>query len=284
MVQKHAALSDEEFLYGYLADYLDETMSGDLLSRFEEIVKRQKQEGLSTDYGIRRGRLQIESQRLYLDEKHMHDIHDLVEDDATRANHESLDIKDMGRSEFFGNAVRFVLLFAFFGVLAWGGFRLFGPEPKAAFKALDSLIYEAIVMAEDSEGRLDFPTDKVDEVNHYFKRSPSLGFVPKSLAEPGHDWELNGATIIDYDVAKIMAVQFNGRNTREKMFLFLWAGKLELLPKSEPGNYQGMIYQTYASDKWNIIAWQADAGVTGMIVGQRGAKDLAEIAFKVIGL
>lgn len=284
MAEKNKALSDEEFLYGYLADSLDETLNGETLRRFNEVSKQLNQDGLSTDFGIRRGRLQIEAQRLYLDEKQMHAIHELVEDDATRANHESHDIDDIGRVERFGNAFRFTLLIALFGFLVWGGFYLFGPEKKAPFKALDSLIYEAIAMSEDLDGRLDFPTDKIDEVNSYFKRYPGLGFVPKTMSEAGKDWELSGATVIDYEVAKIAGVQFNNRNTREKMFLFLWNSELEYLPKSEPGNYQGLMYQSYASDKWNIIAWQAAPGVTGMMIGHGGAKDLAETAFKILGL
>lgn len=284
MAQKTAALSDEEFLFGYLSEYLDETLPSDQRKRFEDIAQRLKLDGLATDYGIRRGRLQIEAQRLYLDEKHMHDIHDLVEDDAARANHEAHDIDDVGRSELKGNAFRFVVLITFLGLMIFGAIKFFGPEKKAPFKALDSLIYEAIVMAEDAEGRLDFPTDKLSELNTYFKRYPELGFAPKEMREPGADWELNGGTVIDYEVAKIMAVQFAGKNSREKLYLFLWDGKLEQLPKSEPGNFQGLVYQTYASDKWNIVAWQAAPGVTGMMVGHRGAKDLAELAFKVVGL
>ncbi len=284
MAQKTAALSDEEFLYAYLSEYLDEALPNDQRKRFDEIAKRLKLESLTTDYGIRRGRLQIEAQRLYLDEKHMHDIHDLVEDDAARANHEAHDIDDVGRSELFGNAMRFVLLIGFLGLLVYGGFKFFGPEKKAAFKALDSLIYEAIVMSEDPEGRLDFPTDKLDELNTYFKRVPELGFLPKPMREPGGDWELNGGTVIDYEVSKIMAVQFTGKNNREKLYLFLWDGKLEQLPKSESGNFEGLVYQTYASDKWNIVAWQASPTVTGMMVGHRGGKEMAELAFKIVGL
>jgi len=284
MAQKTAALNDEEFLYGNLSEYLDETLPQDQRKRFDEIAKRMKLESLTTDYGIRRGRLQIEAQRLYLDEKHMHDIHDLVEDDAARANHEAHDIDDVGRSELFGNAFRFVLLIGFVGLIVVGLFKFFGSEKKAPFKALDSLIYEAIVMAEDPEGRLDFPTDKLDELNSYFKRYPDLGFAPKPLREAGGEWELNGGTVIDYEVSKIIALQFTGGNNRQKLFLFLWMGNVEQLPKSEQGNFQGLVYQSYASDKWNIIAWQAAPGVTGMMVGHGGAKDLAELAFKSVGL
>jgi hypothetical protein len=284
MAQKTAALNDEEFLYGYLSEYLDETLPIDQCKRFEDLAQRLKMESLSTDYGIRRGRLQIETQRLYLDEKQMHDIHDLVEDDAARANHEAHDIDDVGRSELVGNAFRFVILIGFLGLMVFGGFKFFGPEKKAPFKALDSLIYEAIVMAEDPEGRLDFPTDKIEELNSYFKRYPELRFDPKSMREPGGEWELNGGTVIDYELAKIIAVQFNGKNNREKLYLFLWNGELEQLPKSEAGNFQGLVYQAYASDKWNIVAWQVAPGVNGMMVGHPGAKELAELAFKVVGL
>ncbi len=77
------------------------------------------------------------SQRLFLSEKYLHEVHDLVEDDAARANYEAHDIEEVGRSELIGNSFRFGILVTFFALLVWGGVKFFGPEKKAPFKALD---------------------------------------------------------------------------------------------------------------------------------------------------
>lgn len=284
MANKAGALTDEENLYAQLSDYLDDALSADAKKQFEESAKKLNLPDIATDYGIRRGRLQIEAQRLFLNEKDMRDIHDLVEDDASRANSEAAEIEGVGRSELKGNFLRFVVLFGLFAVFVYGGYVLFGPKEKPAFKALDSLIYEAIVMSEDPEGRLDFPTDKLPEINNFFKRYPDLGFTPRVLQEPGDGWVTNGATVIDYEVAKVLGVQFTGTNTEEKLYLFFYKGQLAQLPTSAPGNHQGIIYQAYASDRLNIVAWQASPEATGMLIGYRGAKELAELAFKISGL
>ncbi len=285
MVHKSgAALTDEETLFAQLSDYLDETLSAEERKRFEETAKRLNLAEIATDYGIRRGRLQIEGQRLYLNEKNLRDIHDLVEDDATRANTEAAEIEGVGRSELKGNFFRFAVLFGLIALFIYGGFILFAPKQKAPFKALDSLIYEAIVMTEDPEGRLDFPTDKLGEINNFFKHYPDIGFTPKTLQEPGEGWATNGATVIDYEVAKVLGVQFTGQNTEEKLFAFFYKGQIDQLPASAPGNFQGIIYQAYASDRLNVVAWQASPDTIGMMVGYRGAKELAELAFKIVGL
>lgn len=284
MGPKAVELTEEENFYAQLSDYLDENLSNDARRQCEETAKRLHLVDAATDFGIRRGRLQIESQRLFLNEKDLRDIHDLVEDDATRANSEAADIEGVGRSELKGNVLRFLILFGLAAFFIYGGYTLFGPKEKAPFKALDSLIYEAIVMSEDPEGRLDFPTDKLAEINNFFQRSPELGFVPKALQEPGDGWVINGGTVIDYDVAKILGVQFTGTNTEEKLFLFMYKGELSQLPSSAPGNHQGIVYQAYASDRLNIVAWQAAPDTTAMMIGFRGARELAELAFRIVGL
>lgn len=276
-------LNDEEFLLSHLADYLDETLSSANRQKVEELMKKTGGSEIATDYGIRRGRLQIEAQRLYLDEKKMRRIHELVEDDAARANNEAAEIDEVGKSEMKGNAFRFIALLLIFGFLFGGAYFVFRPAPKAAFKALDSLLYEAIVMSEDAEERLAFPTDKVEELNQYFQRYPELGFAPKPLKTLPAEWKAGGGTVIDYETAKIMAVQFQSANTNEKLYIFLYPGKLSQLPKSDVGNANGIVYQTYASDRLNVVAWSVNSDVTGMVIGSRGARELADFAYTVIG-
>ncbi len=284
MAAKTISLSDDERLYSQLSEYLEDELASAERGKFEASLKERKLESLPTDYGIARGKLQIEAQRLMLDEVQLHVIHQLVEDDAARANHEAQDIDEFSKSDVRSQAIRFTLLLILLGAGIVLGVKFFSKEQKVPFKALDSLLYEAIVMSEDPEERLDFPTDSVADLNNYFKRYPDLGFSPKVLQGPGKGWELVGGTVIDYEVAKILGVKVKASGSDELFYLFLFEGSLSTLPPSTPGNFQGLMYQTYASDKLNVIAWQATPEMTGMMIGYRGAKDLAELAFRMVGL
>lgn len=283
MAQNKAVLSDEDFLRSHLSDYLDEGLSSANRQKFDEIANRSGVADIATDYGIRRGRLQIEAQRLYLNEKKMKAIHELVEDDAARANHEAAEIEEVGLSEMKGNAFRFIALAAFFAILFGGLFYLFKPTPKATFNALNSLIYEADVMNENSEGRLNFPSDKVEELNQYFAKLPELGFEPKPMRALPADWKVAGGSLIDYDGAKITVTQFQNVTSGEKQYLFFYLGKIDQLPKGPVGNSNGLVFQSYGSSNLNIMAWDAEPNVVGMLIGYRAPKDLAEFALKVIG-
>jgi hypothetical protein len=93
-------------------------------------------------------------------------------------------------------------------------------------------------------------------------------------------WQIDGATVIDYEVAKVAAVMYErgGAKTKELFFFFSFAGELSDLPASEPGNMRGLIFQTYASNELNLVAWQVAPGVVALLVGRRSAPELAEIA------
>lgn len=285
MAQNKAVLSDEDFLRSHLSEYLDESLSSANRQKFDEIANRLGMADIATDFGIRRGRLQIEAQRLFLSEKKMRTIHELVEDDAARANHEAAEIEEVGMSEMKGNAFRLVSLLLLLAVFLGGLYYFFKPTPKPTFNALNSLIYEADVMNENSEGRLNFPTDRVEELNQYFAKLPDLGFDPKVMRAPPAEWKVTGGSLIDYDGAKITVTQFQVANegASEKQHLFFYVGKLDQLPKAPIGNSNGLVYQSYGSSNLNIMAWQADKNVVGMLIGNRAPKDLAEFALKVVG-
>jgi hypothetical protein len=282
MANRKTALSDEDYLLSRLSESMDESLGASDQARFSEIAKNLGKVDVVTDYGIRRGQLQIEAQRLFLSEKKMHAIHDLVEDDAARANHEAAEIEEVGLSELKGNALRFVMIAGFFLALIAGLYFYLRPEPKATFNALNSLIYEADVMNESSEGRINFPTDSVDDANAFFAKIPELGFKPKPMKALPSDWKMLGASL-DYDSAKITVSQFQHAGTLERQYLFFYLGRLSQLPKSTEGNANGLVYQSYASSNLNVMAWQSQPDVVGMVIGYRSIKDLAEFAQKVVG-
>lgn len=283
MVKNAPQLSDEDFAYGYLPEYLDDLLPSDQRSRFESYLKSKQKANVPTDFGICRGQLQIALQKLYLDESKLHDLHSLVEDDAARANHEAHDIEEAGRSEILGNSFRLFVFVAFLACLAGVGYYFLAPEKKAAFAPLETLTYEAIVMIEEPEERLDFPTDNIRELQDYFARYPDLGFRSRPLHSPGNEWRLIGGSVIDYEVAKIIAVHFVERQQGTPLLFFIFEGTMKDLPYAEPGNQDGLLYQAYATDRLNIVGWQVSDGVMGLVLGTQGGSELAKIAKTATG-
>ncbi len=274
-------LNEEEFFFANIVQFQDGALDSTSHQRFEQIVKKYELEQKLVDFGIVRGQLQLDFQNICVDEYLIHQLHVLVEDDAARANHEASDIEEFSKGVLFGRIVRGGLIVVLLLVFAGVGYYFLAPKSKPKFSALDSLVYEAAVMIEDPEGRLDFPTNSLDELRDYFSRYPDLGFHAKPIKSPGEGWNLDGGTVIDYEVQKIIAAQFDNPQG-DKLFIYLFEGDLEDFPYSEPGNYKGLLYQTYASDYFNVVVFGADEGVLGMVVGSRKVEELAQVAHRSI--
>ncbi|SME93907.1 hypothetical protein [Pseudobacteriovorax antillogorgiicola] len=277
-----AHLSDEEFFYSYLPEFLDDQLSPQDRSRFEGIAKQRQWEHMEADYGIAKGQLQLGLQKLFVDEYLNHELHVLVEDDAERANHEAGDIEEYGKVEVWGGVMRGTFIASFVALVVGLGYYFLGPKRKPPFSALDSLVYESVVMIEDPEDRLDFPTSSLEELRDYFSRYPDLGFRVRSIKSPGSEWLLEGGTVIDYEVQKIIAAQFKAQD--EHLFIYLFEGEMDDFPSSTPGNYDGLLYRTYTSEYFNILVWSVSDEVVGMVVGARTAEQLAQVAMASIGI
>lgn len=278
-----SSLSDEEFFYSFLTEYLDGELNSEDSKRFDDIISKNSWDHLKSEFGISRGQLQIGMQKIYVDDQLNHKLHVLVEDDAARANHEAEDIDTFSKSEGLGKFLRAAVLASVIGGVCGFIYKQFGPESQPAFSALDSLVYESLVLIEDPDGRIDFPTSNLDELANYFSKYPDLGFLPKKIASPGNQWVPQGGSVIDYEVQKILMAQFGNPKSLDKMFIYLFEGSLKDLPSSDKGNHKGLLYQTYSSEFFNVVAWQLDDDVLGMIVGSRSGADLAAAAYNSLG-
>lgn len=271
-------LSDQDFLHSYMAEYLD----GDLLpaqkSRFDDLLKAPGQGDVPEHFQKMRGRLQLGLQSYYLKEGELQHLRSLVQDPAVTATKENIKIDQLGRKELISSITRRLTLTAMaagvIGLIIWR----FAPDSKPQFKPLEYLGYEAVAMEEDPESRLDLPSSDLKEIRDYLLAYPRLEFKPRLLKPFGKGWKLDGATVIDYEIAKVAAVQYSNKDLREKLEHFSFAGQLSDLPKAESGNMKGLNYQTYATDQLNIIAWQHGHNVVSLLVGRRSAPELAEIA------
>ncbi len=270
-------LGDEEFLYSFLQDYQDEELTQDEKQRFESLLGKQKSD-LMRRYAEARGNFQIAFNAFGITPDEQHQLRCLIEDDVARAGHEVVGIKRIEGLVHRTNMLRAIAFVAVvFGLFCLVYYYL-APDSRQPFHALEYLAYEAELMIDDDE-RLTLPSSSFAEIEAYINRYPDLDFVPAPLAPlEGEKWNLDGATVIDYEIAKIGVIQYSHVSDRsDKMFFFQYRGKLNELPRSEQGKIDKFTYQSYADSKVNIVAWQASPETVGMMIGSHGAAELAKL-------
>jgi len=274
-----STISDEDFVLSYLSEHLDGDLPDEIKPRFEEMLKQPGQEEIPEHFQKMRGRMQLALQSCYLKEEEKSELHALLQDPAEMERQEAAQAEAIARSEsqafFLRKSILGSLLAIFVGFLAY----IFVPDNSVEFKPLEYLGYEAVAMQEDPDGRLELATKKIEDIGQYLASYPGLGFKARVL-KPFSGWTPEGTTVADYEIAKVAVVQYGKSNSGEKLFHFNYKGNLGDLPKSDPGNLRGLVYQAYANDDVNIIAWQHTDNMVSFMVGRLGAVELAEIAVK----
>lgn len=281
MASTSAELTPEDFLFSHLAEYLDGDLPADVASRVAQAMQASGGEGLGLKFQAMRGKLQLALQSFYLREDELQHLRGLVQDPAVLATEENIKIEAIGRREFTATLLRRLALAAVVAAILGGVYWKFGRTRIQTFKPLEYLGYEALALEEEQKDRLNLPSRDMKEIRQYLASYPGLGFTPKVMQNLGSNWQPEGATVIDYEIAKVAVVIYARDRQRDKIFHFSYAGELSDLPATEPGNMRGLIFQTYASDELNLIAWQSAPGIVSLLVGRRSAPELAELA--VIG-
>ena len=272
-------LTSDEFFLGYLPDYLDGELSTEAQARFEAMLKEAQYNKAPENFQRLRGRLQLAFQSHFLTEAQLGSLRGMVRDPVVLATQEAVKIEALGRGEVLNTLFRRLVVVLLVAASIGYGFWRFGSPQDSHFKALEYLGYEAQTLeAEKSDHRLNLPVGDLKEIKQYFASYPGLLFNPKLLRPLPAPWQPDGATILDYEVAKVAVVQYTNTESKEKLFHFSYSGDLSDLPAAESGNMRGLVYQTYASDDLNFVAWQSGTHVVSMIVGRRSAPELAELA------
>jgi len=272
-------LSDKDFIFAYAPEYLDDELSSEERDRYDEILKSDATlANLPSRYMGVRGRFQLALQSYYLRENDLMKLHSFVEDPDLRKTEEAARIDDVERKEMFGGLRRRIALVVVLVAVVFGVFYVMTPRKQKKFDALEYLGYESLAMDEDADGRLDLPTNEIDEITQYLGAYPALDFKPLVMKPIGKGWIPEGATVIDYEVSKVAVVKYRHNEQKDTLYHYTFAGALKDLPKSDPGNYRGLVFQTYASDQLNIIAWQQESGMLCFLVGRRSAPELANLA------
>ena len=284
-----STLSDSDFIYGYLTEYLDGELQPQEMERYDRLLKSLGEEATPVAYQAARGRLQLTMQSYYLKEADLQALHGNIIDPEVQDKDEQLRIAQLSRKETFGVWRRRTIMGSIIiGLLAYLGWSLW-PVDKVPFRPLEFFGWEAVAMIENPMTRLDLPTSERSEVINYLQNYPGAEFVPPVLETLGDGWAIEGTAMFNYDLTgrdsiKVAVVQYINTDLDEKMFHFSYPGSLADLPSSEPGNIRGLIYQTYTSDDLNIIAWQHTSGVVSMLTGFRSAPEMAELAIQGGGI
>lgn len=284
MQDQTSALADIDFVHSHLGEYLDELLEKQQIERFHAALTEHGLDDLPDRFKLARGRFQLHFQTLSPSDSLRHRLYELVEDDATRANNESIEIEDLSRTQWLSYAGRLFVFIVVMGVLGFGAYRYLWPHQSTPFDALQALTYESDLIIENPGDRLDFLTQDTVEMNHYFTQVPELGFPTPQFADTSADGslELVGASSINYEVAKVLVAAFRYKETGEDLLVYTFAGRLKDFPPSDLGTLGDFSYQAYATDSLNIIAWQANEKTVGMAVGRRGPDSMADLAAKLL--
>lgn len=272
-------LSDDELMFGYLPEYLDGELPKSVQERFNKLMLKPEYKTAVENFQMLRGKLQLETGKIHASGQQMSALRGLVQDNHMRETLEASNIAQLEKKEFMSDVLRRVGMMLGVLVLIGAAFYMFVPQNKAKFDALEYITYEALALEEDPDGRLDLPSEELREIKQYVEAIPGLNFKPQVLKDLGDDWKPEGASLIDYEIAKVVVVRYsNPDRGNEKLHHFSFSGAFSDLPKAERAEYRGLSYQVYANDRLNVLAWESSPGVMSFLVGRRSAVELAELA------
>jgi hypothetical protein len=281
MAYSASELSKQDFFHSYLGEYLDGELPANLKAEFDKELSVPGQQDVPGLFGQLRGRLQLNVQSIYLKEHELSELRAIVQDPSTLATEEATRIAELEKKEFLSTWLRRIALTAVAAGLAGALWWKYGMSHDQKFKPLEYLGYEATALESNSRERINLPSTDIKEVRQYLSQYPGLSFTPKALSQVPSPWQVSGATVIDYEVAKVVVVTYvieEAGKVRDRLTHFSFAGKLSDLPTAEPGNMRGLIFQTYTTEELNFVAWESQPGVVSILVGRRSAPELAEIA------
>jgi hypothetical protein len=269
-------LKGEDLFYSYIADYLDGELPRSLQTQFDALLASKQKELES--FQANRGKFQSALGDVGGSEALKHKLRNLVQDDQVRATIEASEIADVERSELWSNILRRSVLVAVVLGLLGAAVYYFMPERLGNFDVIEYIGYEALALEEDPEGRTNLPSSDLEEIRQFVGAIPGLEFKPELLRSI-KGWNPEGVSIIDYDVMKVVAVNYVSPERRnEHMHHFMLPGKLSSMKfKGEEADYRGIKYRVYGNDKINIIVWQQSADMVGALAGHRSAPELAEM-------
>jgi len=274
-------VGDKEFFYAYLPEFLDGELSEELNNRFQNLMKKPEFQNAAQNYRSQRGLLQVHLGKLALNSDKIHDLRLKVRSDELEEAIEGAEIQHVKIEEAPKAQVQRWLVASIVLMIATAFLYTYLAKRELSFDPVQALPYEALMMEEDTDlSALDLPSTDPREIKVFFDKHKDFNFTPFVL-KISSPWQMQGASVIDYDFAKIGVVRIQNSDRKQTLFQFAFAGRLEELSPSSQGRLNNFVYQTYASDQINLIVWQYNAQTLGMLVGHIAADELAQIAENV---
>lgn len=262
-------------VWSMLAEAVDDNLPPAVAPEFEQVRKATPAfDSVAAVFRLRRGQLQLATQNFRLSTSDIEKLKNLVASAEIRHTQEAQRIEEISSYEA-ARRMRRKLVFAGVALAVIFAVVYKTAPRKQQINTLDVLSYESLALVEDGKERLDLPTDNLQEVQEYLASYPELGFKPKVLGSSVSGMNIEGASVLDYDPTKVAVVVYTDPKRLDRILYYTMAGETGDLPKAEPGNFEGLIYQTYASDRLNMIAWNAGPGILAIAAGSRGATELA---------
>lgn len=271
-------LGDEEFLLAFADDYLGDQLDSADQKRFSDLVSKEKFKQLLDRYKDQHGIFQVYLQSFSLNPEQMEDLWNSVQEPEARQTRELQKIDEVGRSEFFSNLKRRSVLIGLLAIVVFGVVYAFTTQKEPRFEYLEYVRYEALAVdrGDHSVEDWDLADSNVMNILELFKLDKGLKYSPSVVKGDSTGWKAVGGSILDYDSKKLTMVQY--KSGIDSFYYFSSSGTLKDLPPSAPGNKDGLVYQTYTSEYYNIIAFEPFPNTLSFIVGRLGAEEMATLA------
>ena len=281
-------MADTKLFYEYLTEYLNDELDPKLKANYESQLDDNLRSKASHFAEII-GKLQMSVQKLRLTEADTMSMHDLVADSQERASSEMESMSHVEKLESVYKTK--TKLYWFIGIaiiLAIAVYHYF-PKSTPKFDPLQTVSYEADVLENDSQGRITFPSSKLEDIKSLFDADSTIDFKPVLLESIPQEWHLVGASILDYDIEKVLLVQYNNSTLNEKLDHFIVRGNYNL-ENNDSIVVGGITFYPYASDKFNMLVWETptesttNTRIVNIVASRRGIQHMLSIVGTGLGL
>lgn len=273
----YQSMSDDELFFSLVERYAAGEIPAEVSSRFDALLQRPDYKDKVEAFKKAHGKLQLIMDGFYLNEEQTLEIRSFAQGASNMTEEEQQGIDDIGNESKISGMLRFLMFMIVFGLTIGGAIWKFAPEKHGKFDALYYLSYESTVLENDPAGRMDLVTDDPSEVENYFAKYPNLGFKVGLLKVPA-GWAVKGATVIDYDFAKVGAVLYSQNDGSDQLVQFVWKSKKGDLPAAYEGKEGNLTYASYTSEATNLISYSNGDETSTLLVGRLSAVQMAKIA------
>ncbi len=290
--------AEKNLVIGYISDFISDNIPAKKLVEFKKalaVVDGGKSGDQTTEDSIAvkafvdlRHRLAAERVNYSLNLEQLESIRTLAEEPTSILAREHKALEILGAAESRQTILRWVtallVLFGLGAAILVGQSKL---EQKA--KEFDPLLYlgnETEAFEYDYRNRLDFPVRGLEEVHNFLvTRRKSLGHSPAVLSPPMFGVNVLGASVLDYEPRKVSAVLYLderstdiGDSGPELVALYCYDGSFKSLDNAPKTDTNGHTFQTYTSNRYNMVAFENGEDTICMLMGRMAGGDLIKMA------